>query len=108
MAVDTQSFMNSFHWILSNSNTKTNSYSVLENLHDFCISEHDRICWVSEVPVSNMQIVCTFRKRLMRLQVKMAKIKSDSSLLHESITFFYDGFPLANFFVRNNIYMVKI
>ena len=31
----------------------------------------------SEVSVSTMRIVCTFRKRLMRLQVKMAKIKSD-------------------------------
>jgi hypothetical protein len=44
----------------------------------------------------------------MRLQVKMAKIKSDSSLLHEYNILYYDGFPLANFFARNNIYMVKI
>jgi transcriptional regulator of met regulon len=74
----------------------------LENWQDFYILEHDRIRLVSEVPVSNMQIVCTSRKRL---QVKMAKRKSDSSLLHESITFFYAGFPLANFFARNDIYI---
>jgi hypothetical protein len=104
MAVVTQSFMNSFHSILSN--TKTNSYIMYWKITTFIFqSTIESVESVKCLAVSNMQIVCTFRKRLMRLQVKMAKIKSDSSLLHESITFFYAGFPLANFFARNDIYM---